>query len=319
MKEVTFIRRNIDKWHEFEAVAEAGYDASPAAVADAYIDVTSDLSYAQTRYPRSRITLYLNHLAAALHQQIYRNKGERWSRLWTFWRDEVPQVMYLSRRELWWSVLIFLVGMAVGVVSQCLDSEFCRLIMGNSYVEMTLDNISKGEPMGVYGTAVEDRMFLAITMNNIKVSFLVFVAGLLTSLGTGFILLQNGIMLGTFQAFLSQQGVLMQSLPAIWLHGTLEISAIVVAGAAGIAMGNGWLFPDTYSRMRSFRMGAKRGLKIVIGTVPIFCVAGFIESFLTRHTEWPDAFRLSIIGLSAAFVAYYFVILPHRRYGIQKT
>jgi uncharacterized membrane protein SpoIIM required for sporulation len=100
---------------------------------------------------------------------------------------------------------------------------------------------------------------------------------------------------------------------AIWLHGTLEISAIIVAGAAGLAMGNGWLFPGTYSRLYSFRRGAKRGLKIVIGTVPLFCIAGFIESFLTRHTEYPDVFRLTIILLSAAFIVYYYIILPYLR------
>ena len=158
MKEVTFIRQNIDRWRGYEAVAEAA-EASPADVADAYLDVTSDLSFAQTHYPQSRIRLYLNNLAAALHGRIYRNKGERWSRLRTFWSEEVPDVMWLSRRELLWSFLIFLVSVGVGALSQWLDPDFSRLIMGNSYVEMTLDNIEKGEPMGVYGTMPESTMF----------------------------------------------------------------------------------------------------------------------------------------------------------------
>ena len=140
-----------------------------------------------------------------------------------------------------------------------------------------------------------------------------FVSGLLTSFGTGFVLLQNGIMLGAFQTFFAQHDLLWESALAIWLHGTLEISAIIVAGAAGIAMGNGWLFPGTYPRLTSFRRGARRGLRIVVGTVPVFIVAGFIESFFTRHTEWPDLLRLSIILASLAFVIYYFIILPKQR------
>ena len=84
-------------------------------------------------------------------------------------------------------------------------------------------------------------------------------------------------------------------------------------------MGNGWLFPGTYSRLRSFQRGAKRGLKIVVGTVPLFCIAGFIESFLTRHTEWPDMVRLAIIIASATFVIYYFILLPYRKYGNHTT
>ena len=97
---------------------------------------------------------------------------------------------------------------------------------------------------------------------------------------------------------------------AIFLHGTLEISAIIVAGAAGLALGNGFLFPGTYSRMTSFRHGAKRGLKIVVGTVPIFVMAGFSEGFVTRHTEIANWLRLTIILLSLTFVIYYFIILP---------
>ena len=156
-------------------------------------------------------------------------------------------------------------------------------------------------------------MFIGITANNIYVSFLAFVMGILTSFGTGFIMLQNGIMLGAFQTFFAQHGLLYQSALAIWLHGTLEISAIIIAGAAGLAMGNGWLFPGTYSRLYSFRRGAKRGLKIVVGTVPVFCMAGFIESFLTRHVEYPNGLRLSIILLSATFVVFYFIVLPYLR------
>jgi len=127
-------------------------------------------------------------------------------------------------------------------------------------------------------------------------------------------------MLGAFQTFFAQNGVLGQSVLAIWLHGTIEIPAIVVAGAAGLAMGNAWLFPGTYKRLYSFRRGARRGLRIVIGTVPLFCMAGFIESFATRHTEWPNVVRLGIIALSAAFIAYYYIVLPYIKYhGTRET
>ena len=73
----------------------------------------------------------------------------------------------------------------------------------------------------------------------------------------------------------------------IWIHGTLEISAIVLAGAAGLVLGNSFLFPKTYTRMASILKGAKDGLKIVLGLIPIFIVAAFFESFVTRHTEMP--------------------------------
>jgi uncharacterized membrane protein SpoIIM required for sporulation len=312
LKELTFIRDNIDKWQKAEGVAENAMAQSPDQLADVYTDITTDLAFAQTHYPESRITIYLNNLSQALHGEIYRNKREKWSRIITFWTHEVPQTMYDARWLLLASFIITVVSALVGVISQMADIDFVRLILGDDYVDMTLENISKGTPMAVYNGGAETPMFLSITINNIMVAFITFAMGLLTSIATGWYLFRNGIMLGSFEAFFYQHGLLGESMLAVFMHGTLEISAIIVAGAAGISLGNGFLFPGTYSRLESFQRGAKRGLKIVVGTVPIFITAGFIEGFVTRHTEVPDAIRLSMILLSLAFVIFYYVIWPRR-------
>lgn len=313
MKEVTFIRRNIEKWKETEKMVEQATSLSPDAVADVYTDLTADLAFAQTHFPASRITIYLNNLASALHNKIYRNKREKWTRIITFWTQEIPQTMYEARRELRTSFLVFVISVVIGVISTVGDSDFVRLILGDYYVDMTLDNISKGTPMAVYDSSSELPMFLGITLNNVMVSFRCFAMGILTSFGTGYMLFSNGVMLGAFQTFFFQHGLLWESMLAIWLHGTLEIWAIIVAGAAGLALGNGWLFPGTYSRKEAFRRGARRGVKIVAGTVPVFIMAGFIEGFITRHTELPDALRLGVILISLAFILFYYIYLPNKR------
>lgn len=313
MKEVTFIRRNIEKWKETEKMVEQATSLSPDAVADVYTDLTADLAFAQTHFPASRITIYLNNLASALHNKIYRNKREKWTRVITFWTREIPQTMYEARRELRTSFLVFVISVAIGVISTVGDPDFVRLILGDYYVDMTLDNISKGTPMAVYDSSSELPMFLGITLNNVMVSFRCFAMGILTSFGTGYMLFSNGVMLGSFQTFFFQHELLWESMLAIWLHGTLEIWAIIVAGAAGLALGNGWLFPGTYSRMEAFRRGARRGVKIVAGTVPVFIMAGFIEGFITRHTELPDALRLGVILISLAFILFYYIYLPNKR------
>ncbi|MNI32473.1 hypothetical protein D3C85_1508630 [compost metagenome] len=117
-------------------------------------------------------------------------------------------------------------------------------------------------------------------------------------------------MLGSFQYFFFSKGLGFQSVMVIWIHGTLEISAIVLAGAAGIILGNSLLFPKTYSRKVSVWRGAKDGLKIVIGLIPIFIVAAFFESFVTRHTEMPLVLSACILLSSAAFIAWYVFIYP---------
>jgi uncharacterized membrane protein SpoIIM required for sporulation len=319
MKEVVFIRQNIEKWRQMEKIAEHSDTTMPDVLADAYLDATSDLAFAQSHYPESRITIYLNNLASALHNEIYANKREKWSRVLTFWTREVPQTMWVERRQLLVSFIVFAVAVMIGAVSQLHDTEFSRLILGDSYVDMTLENIAMGKPMAVYDGGGETEMFLGITINNVRVSFILFVMGLFTSFASGWFLVQNGIMIGAFQTFFYQHGLLGTSMLAIWLHGTLEISAVIVAGAAGITMGNGWLFPGTYSRLTSFRRSARRALKIVVGTVPVFVLAAFIEGFFTRHTEWPDAVRLTIILLSLLFVVGYYIYLPYKHYGIKKN
>lgn len=320
MKEVVFIRRNIEKWRETEKIVEEASEQNPDNLADVYTELTAALAFAQTHYPNSRITLYLNNLAFALHNAIYRNKKEKWTRIITFWANEVPLNMYAARKELLVSFIIFMASVLVGVISQLNDVNFVRLILGDRYVDMTLENIANGEPMAVYDGSAELPMFLGITLNNIMVSFNVFVMGIFTSFGTGWLLFTNGIMLGSFQTFFFSQGLLGESMLAVWLHGTLEIWAIIVAGAAGLALGNGWLFPGTYSRAESFMRGARKGVKIVVGTVPVFIMAGFIEGFLTRHTEYPDALRLGVILLSLAFIVFYYIYLPNKKaHGRTKT
>jgi uncharacterized membrane protein SpoIIM required for sporulation len=320
MKETSFIRQNIEKWKRFETVVDSASKQDPGRLADVYTELATDLSFSRSHYPHSRITIYLNNLASALHNALYKNKKESPLRILRFWKTEVPQVMYASRRELFYSFLIFVVSAAIGCISTLNDNDFARLIMGDGYIDMTLANIENGNPMGVYSHMSAIPMFFYITINNIRVSFLIFALGCLTGFGTGITLFVNGVMIGSFETFCFQQQIGPESLLTIWLHGTLEISAIIVAGAAGFALGNGWIFPGTYSRGYAFVAGAKRGLKIIVGTVPIFIVAGFIESFLTRHTEAPNWLRGGFILLSLAFVIYYYIVLPFKlRHGISES
>ncbi|MDR2231645.1 MAG: stage II sporulation protein M [Tannerella sp.] len=312
MKEISFIRQNIEKWRALEPVIDTASSQDPGRLADAYLEITTDLSFSRSNYPRSRITIYLNNLASALHNSLYKNKKESRSRIWNYWKTEVPLVMYASRRELLISFLIFIISAGIGSLSTVNDDMFARLIMGNGYIDMTLDNIESGNPMGVYGEMSQVSMFFMIVWNNVRVSFLTFVSGMLTGLGTGLMLFQNGVMLGSFQTFFFQQHLGLESMMAVWLHGTLEISALIIAGAAGLALGNGFLFPGTYPRGFAFRQGAKRGLKIVVGTVPIFFIAGFVESFLTRYTSASYVLRGGFILLSLAFVLYYYIFLPRK-------
>ncbi|GAB3707957.1 stage II sporulation protein M [Spirosoma flavus] len=310
MREALFVKRNTDKWKAIEDIlADRGYKPSPDELTDRFVDLTDDLSYARTFYPDSNVTRYLNGLTAQAHRGLMQNQREERSRFITFWKYELPLLFKKSHPLLALSFIIFLVACLLGALSAAHDATFVRLILGDGYVNMTLENIKKGDPLGVYNSQDQSSMFVAITLNNIFVAFRTFVFGLLASFGTIAMLFYNGVMLGSFQYFFYERGLLLESILKIWIHGTLEISAIVIAGCAGLTVGNSLLFPGTFSRLESFKRGVKQGLKISIGLVPIFITAGFLESFITRLTL-PPFVSASIILISAAFIGWYFIFYP---------
>jgi uncharacterized membrane protein SpoIIM required for sporulation len=310
LREVTFLKKNADKWKEIETSLSSNSKVDPDKLADLFIELTDELSYSRTFYPDSKTTSYLNSLTAKVHQSIYKSKKERKERFLQFWKYEVPLLFYKHRIKIIISFSIFFISMLIGIFSSAGDSGFVRMIMGDSYVNMTLENIDKGDPMAVYKQMNGVDMFLGITFNNIRVSFFAFMMGIFISFGTAWILISNGIMLGAFQYFFHIHNLLLESVLVIWIHGTLEISSIIIAGASGLVLGNSILFPGTFSRSQSFRIASREGLKMVVSLVPIFVVAGFLESFVTRYTDMPIIVSSTIIILSLTFVVWYFFIYP---------
>jgi uncharacterized membrane protein SpoIIM required for sporulation len=314
MKEAAFVKQNRPRWEEFEQIIKDQHKAEPDRLAELFVQVTDDLSFSRTQYPNTRTTQYLNALASKLHLKIYKNKREDTNRFVHFWKHEIPEAMFEARKQLLYAFIVFMMAGVIGALSTIYDDTFVRLIMGDSYVNMTLENIKKGNPTDVYSSMDQLTMFFAITWNNVMVAFRIFVFGVFTSLTTGLYLFYNGLMVGAFVTFFYEQNQLSQALPVIMLHGTIELSSIVIAAAAGFVMGNSLVFPGTYSRIESFKRGAMTGIKILVGLVPFFIAAGFIESFVTRYAFMHWSVKIVIIGISAVIMIYYFVIYPQRLY-----
>jgi uncharacterized membrane protein SpoIIM required for sporulation len=324
MREITFVKQNADKWKELEDTVSHVSTAPADEIADRYIQVTDDLSYASTFYPQSNTTQYLNSLSTKVHGSIYKNKREESSRFVTFFTREIPIAVYESRRELLIALATFLLSVGIGLFMSIDNEDYVRGVMGDSYVDMTQANIEKGDPMAVYKDMFPGQMFAMIAINNITVSFIGYTYGVFLTVGAIIKLLENGIMVGAFIGFFIHKGFLKLCLTAIFLHGALELSAIVIACGAGMVIGNSILFPGTYSRGESIRRAGKRSVKIVVGLVPIFITAAFFESFVTRYyKDMPFWLSWSVITLSFSFIGFYFVYLPYRLkssvYGEDKT
>lgn len=319
MREVVFLKKNEKKWRECELLLTNPSAIQPDRLAELFIELNDDLAYAQTNYPKSKSTIYLNGLTAEIYQALHTSKKNDVSRLWNFWLEELPILFYSAKRFFLYSLIIFTGAVFLGVISTIYDESFPRAILGDAYIDMTVENIKSGNPFGVYqqNTRTSDlfddgkfSMFFDITLNNIKVSFLAMLSGITCGIGTVWLLFKNGIMLGTFQTMFHQHGLLAKSFLVVYIHGTIEISSIIIAGASGLMIGSSILFPGTTKRMKSLIKGGKNAVKIAVGLVPLFVIAGFLEGFVTRYADMPIFLQLIIIIASFIGIVYYFWIYP---------
>jgi uncharacterized membrane protein SpoIIM required for sporulation len=310
MKETTFIQQNKKKWARFEKLS-GNKNNDPDEVSELFTEITEDLSYARTFYPRRSVRVYLNQLAQGVFTSLYKQRKQPLGSFVKYWTEVVPLEMYRARIHLLTAFLFFMVAVGIGMISQEYDHSFIRVILGDGYVDATEERIANNDPMGVYGDSASSGMFWEITIHNIQVAFMAFASGILFTLGTYWVLIQNGIMLGAFQWWFKAKGLLLTTFLTIWIHGAFEISAIVISGAAGITVGSGLIFPRSFSRVQSLVFSARRGLMIMLSLIPFFIAAGFLESYVTRHYQTlHDAFKLLIIFGSFAIIILYYVIYP---------
>jgi uncharacterized membrane protein SpoIIM required for sporulation len=318
MREAMFIKKNAEKWKHYQHTPTN----NPDETAERFIQLIDDLSYAKTFYPKSKVTRWINGIAAGIYQSIYRNKKEKYSRLFTFFKFELPLLFKKYQPIFLFTSIVFISFVAIGFFSSKENPDFIRGVLGNDYVNMTEDNIDKGDPFGVYKDGNPFSMFVRIGFNNISVAFKTFMGGFTLGIFTIMIMWSNGIMLGSFQYMFFAKGLGFKSVLVIWIHGTLEISAIIIAATAGLVIASGILFPGTYTRMDSFKRSTKDAAKIIVSLIPVFIAAAFFESYVTHlmsqtfdstnNKGLPIWASVVILLLSASFIIWYFVILPIR-------
>lgn len=314
MREVAFIKHNKHKWIAFDDAINGKVNINPDQLADLYIQLINDLSFARTYYPKSKTTVYLNELAVHAYHSIHDVPIKSPNYLSYFFRFEVPSLIRQNVKALRLAFIIFFITVGMGVLSAIYDDGFVRLILGDAYVNMTLENIANGDPTAVYKSGSDWGSFIGITFNNLYVGMRCVIYGITGGIGTVYIILQNGVMLGAFQTFFAQNGVFWESVRGIWIHGAMEIFAIVIESMAGLILGFGVLFPGTYSRLESLKKSTTTALKIWLSTVPFTILAGFLEGFVTRFADiMPNILSVSIILLTLGFISWYYLIFPFKK------
>jgi uncharacterized membrane protein SpoIIM required for sporulation len=277
-----------------------------------FTQLVDDLAYAKTFYPGSKVTHYINSEATKIYLNIYKNRREESNRLVDFWKYDLPLTIRKHHRVILFAFILFAIFFCIGFFVSRQDEGVARGFFGDGYFEQTMDNIESGNPFGIYESGNPVLSWLYLMIHNIRVSLLMFASGIFAGLPSLYFMVENAAMVGIFDQVFASKGLGLQFFLVVFVHGTLELTAIIISGAAGLIMGKSFLFPGTIRRIDALKQGAKDGVKIMIGLMPVFALAAFFEGFITRLYNDISILTTIITSLSVLFVAWYFIIYPIR-------
>ena len=268
-----------------------------------YRRASSDLARVQTRHPGSDVERYLLQLNARAVGTLYRPPLDALTRLKTFYGETFPRALRAQLPVIGVSSLLFFLGLVLGVAVVALEPataerlvpEGIRLAIESGTI--WTDNLLSVMPPGVAAGA--------IATNNLSVTIAAFGAGLLAGLGTVYILINNGLMIGAVAAACAQGGMLPDLLDFISAHGPVELSIICIAGGAGLLLGEALVAPGERPRAEALRLRAQEGVTLVLGCAPFLAFIGIVEGYVSPGDLFPTwAKALLGLTLGAAFWAY---------------
>jgi uncharacterized membrane protein SpoIIM required for sporulation len=305
-----FVRNNRPHWERLETMLAfietrgAGKTDRPflRELSALYRATTGDLAYAQTHYRGTTLQLFLHQLVARAHNQIYRPHRLSPHVLGKFIFSEIPQAIRQHLPAVTWAGIIFLMGIALGLSAVQFDERAASIILPNN----VLNSIYSGQMWtgSIFSVVPAPVASTYLFTNNISVALLAFAGGLTCGVVTGWILFQNGFMLGVVFKLCADYGLVVALLGFIASHGLLEISSIVIAGGAGLVVAQALLNPGSYSRSDALAQQGRSAVRMAVACIPALVIAGCIEAFVSpSHAPlWLKA----VIGLmlGASFWSY---------------
>jgi len=306
-----FIETRKDRWRELEALLQRIETRRLRALGrtelkrlgQLYRVVATDVAVAQTNFPKSDIARTLNELAARAHPLVYRSRSLTAAGVWRFFHTELPQAFRRHIHVFSLATVIFCVAALLGVIATLLDESAAGIILPPKMIESIHDH--KMWTDDIFSVLPGSVMSAAIVTNNISVAFTTFAFGLTFGVGTCYMLALNGLMLGCVSCLCARYGMLGPLLTFVTAHGVVEISVILVAGAAGLMVGGALIAPGDYTRRDALAVQGREGVKLVLGTAPFLLVVGVIEGFVSPHPLIPAGVKMTLgVLLGAVFYSY---------------
>ena len=220
---------------------------------------------------------FLNQLLASAHNVIYMGRPARRRGILRFYQSDFPQIFRETWRYTALAFTLFLAGALAGFFTCMMDPAFQRFFLGP---EMN-DTIDRREMWTHSVLTIKPLASSAIMTNNLSVSFTMFAAGIMGGIGTIYLLVMNGVVIGVIGAACGQAGMSLQLWSFVAPHGALELPAIFIAGGGGLLLARGLLFPGELPRRDALILYGGQGVRLALGIIPILVVAGTLEGFFS--------------------------------------
>ena len=266
-----------------------------------YRRTAADLAIAREEVRDNRLVNYLNHLVGRAHGAIYRSESSGFGGILRFYRYEFPAIFRKTFRSTLLAFNVFFLAGVFAFVVCMFDESFADRITGPGLRQEIREHRDWTDAVK---NAPSPLMSSAIQTNNITVTFFTFAGGVLVGIGTFYVLLFNGMMLGAVLSLCITHRF--WNIPVfITGHGVLELSAIFISGGAGFLIGKALLMPGDLKRVDALVTNGLLAIKLVVGCIPMLMIAGTIEGFISpAHIPPIYKFSVSIVSL-IAMVAYF--------------
>lgn len=314
MKEEQFIQKNSSIWQELEnfstKINKKGIKSFSSTEIKRFLHVfrlsSHHLAYARTHYPQNNVTIYLNSLVGKCHNDVYAVKKFNPREILKYIAIGFPKLLKENKTYLISSFALFILGIITSAIMVAVSTDNALLFLPPQLVE----GVKQGQTGGG-GNWNYPLMSSIIMVNNITVSLKAFALGITLGLGTIYVLFVNGALLGALTTIIYKYGDPINYWSLILPHGVIELTAIFIAGAAGLIIARSLLVPGELTRKHSLIKGSKTAVSLMGGVVVMLIIAGIIEGFFTP-LNISEGFKLAFAALTAVILAIYFYI-PYRR------
>jgi uncharacterized membrane protein SpoIIM required for sporulation len=265
-----------------------------------YRQSASDLSTVREDPTSTQLAVYLNQLLGRAHNLIYMGRRSDKKGIWTFYKDTYPRIFRETFNDTFVAFLLFFVAGVAGVLMGIADPGFSHYFLGPHMMQsienhkMWTDSIVTVKPLASSG----------ILTNNMSVAFAAFATGITAGIGTVWMMLMNGLMMGVVAVACWREGMSLPLWSFVAAHGVLELPAIFIAGGAGLGIAKGMLFPGILARKESLVLAGAKSVRLVLGTIPLLLVAGLVEGFVSPTNLAPGMKFLLAGALGTLLVLY---------------